>query len=384
VGLVVYRLYFHPLSRYPGPKYLAISALPQLYYQNLLGTFYKDIKKLHDQYGNIVRVAPNELSIDGSIGWTDTYGHKKAGQPEFMKDQLFYRPTDDGNGFDGSGVQDIFTSSKIDHRRLRRILAHAFSDAALSEQEDIVQSYIGLLIQRLKENIEAGRPSDMVSYFNWTTFDIIGDLTFGESFHCLETSSMHPWIRIIFPLIKLGCHLRILTVYPFLKPILRLFVTEEKIKKHKESLAFTANRLQKRIALGKDTPRKDFLSYILRHNDEKGMVHQEIMTTSDSLVTAGSETTATFLSGVTYYLSRHPSAWQTLTAEVRTAFKTETDITMRATAALPYLHACLEEGLRIYPSVGLTPPRISPGAMVNGEYIPEGVSFVFPLLMIFF
>jgi hypothetical protein len=47
---------------------------------------------------------------------------------------------------------------------------------------------------------------------------------------------------------------------------------------------------------------------------------------------------------------------------------------MRSTAGMPYLHACLEEGLRMYPLAAVTPPRISPGATVSGEYIPKGVS----------
>jgi len=117
IGLIIYRLYFHPLSKYPGPAHLIISGLPKFYYENVLGTFYKDIRDLHDRHGNIVRIAPNELSIDGSIGWNDAYGHKKTGELEFKKDTLFYRPAEDGKGVNGSGIQDIFTASREDHRR---------------------------------------------------------------------------------------------------------------------------------------------------------------------------------------------------------------------------------------------------------------------------
>lgn len=91
-GLIIYRLYFHPLSKYPGPKYLAVSGLPHLYLENIRGLFYRDVRELHNKYGNIVRVGPNEICVDGSIGWNDAYGHRKAGQAEFGKDRLFYRP----------------------------------------------------------------------------------------------------------------------------------------------------------------------------------------------------------------------------------------------------------------------------------------------------
>lgn len=375
--MVIYRLYFHPLSKYPGPKYFAVSALPQLYYQNLLGTFFKDIRDLHNQYGNIVRVAPNDLSVDGSIGWNDVFAHKKAGQPDFGKDKLFYKPAELG-GIDGNGFDSILSTSKENHRRMRRILAHAFSDSAPGEQGDIVQSYVELLIQRLSERADSDDSLDMVEYVNWTTFDTIGDLTFGESFHCLETCTTHLWIRIIFPLVKMLSHLQIFIYYPSLKLVLRIFTTEASIQVFKKSLAYTGDRLEKRIALGENTTRKDFLSYILRYNDENGMTPQEIMSTSEILTFAGSETTTSLLSSLVYYLASHPSAWRKLTAEVREAFSVEKEITMRATAGLPYLHACLEEGLRVYPPIGLTPPRISSGGIINGDNVPEGVCVTFP------
>jgi hypothetical protein len=49
--------------------------------------------------------------------------------------------------------------------------------------------YFDLLIKRLYENY--AKPINSVNWYNFTTFDIIGDLTFGEPFGCLENSKMH-------------------------------------------------------------------------------------------------------------------------------------------------------------------------------------------------
>lgn len=49
--------------------------------------------------------------------------------------------------------------------------------------------YFDLLIQRLHENCD--QPVNMVHWFDCTTFDIIGDLTFGESFNCLQDAKLH-------------------------------------------------------------------------------------------------------------------------------------------------------------------------------------------------
>lgn len=71
----------------------------------------------------------------------------------------------------------------------RRNLNPMFSESAMRAQEPILKGYIDLLIQRLHEI--CSEPVDIVAWLNYTTFDIIGDLTFGESFDCLKTSKLH-------------------------------------------------------------------------------------------------------------------------------------------------------------------------------------------------
>lgn len=96
---------------------------------------------------------------------------------------------------------------------------------------------------------------------------------------------------------------------------------------------------------------------------------------SGLFVFAGSETTATLLSGTTYYLLRNPEKMARLVKEVRGTFKSEEDINFRSVSELKYLVACLEEGLRIYPPVptGL-PRRVPPGGdTIAGKFVPEGV-----------
>lgn len=67
-------------------------------------------------------------------------------------------------------------SNQTDHTRIRKLLAHAFSDGALLEQEPLLTFYFNLLVAKLKQQIDGpahGRV-DMMAYYNFTTFDIIG------------------------------------------------------------------------------------------------------------------------------------------------------------------------------------------------------------------
>jgi cytochrome P450 len=68
---------------------------------------------------------------------------------------------------------------------------------------------------------------------------------------------------------------------------------------------------------------------------------------------AGSETTATLLTGLTYHLTNNPDKLQKLVDEIRAEFEDESQITMERLANLKYLNACLEEGLRVSGRCGL-------------------------------
>lgn len=65
-----------------------------------------------------------------------------------------------------------------------------------------------------------------------------------------------------------------------------------------------------------------------------------------------------------------------LVDEIRTAFETVDDISVETLAKLPYLNACIEEGMRMYPPVPTGLPRITPkgGAPICGQWVPEDVT----------
>ena len=94
------------------------------------------------------------------------------------------------------------------------------------------------------------------------------------------------------------------------------------------------------------------------------------------LIIGGSETTATLLSGATYYLLSNPAKLAQLTEEVRSTFNSEEEITINSVSRLNYMLACLNEALRMYPPVPIGLPRIVPtgGARIAGHYIPENTT----------
>ncbi|KAL5353083.1 hypothetical protein ACLOAV_001113 [Pseudogymnoascus australis] len=360
---IIHNIYFHPLASYPGPKSHAATRLTYVFY-HLTGQLPYICHQLHTTYGDVVRIAPDELSFNNPNAWKDIYGHRQ-GHPPMSKDMAFYnRPA--------SGVDSLITANRSDHSRYRRLVSHAFSDNALREQEPLIKGYVDLLIQRLHEHASDG-PLDMVAWYNWTTFDLIGDLAFGESFGCLETCTYHPWISMLFASIKAGAFLSTVRRYG-MTWMMAVLVPKKLLKSRKDNTKLTTEKVMKRLEQG--TSRPDFMSHILRHNDEKGMKVPEIIVNATLLIVAGSETTATLLSGATYYLLKNPRVMEKLQREIRGAFKEEKDIDMAGVNGLEYMLAVLDEAMRMYPPVPTGLPRCVPGDgdVINDRWVPGGTA----------
>ncbi|KAI6600232.1 hypothetical protein MCOR12_004749 [Pyricularia oryzae] len=365
LGVLVHRAYFNGLSKFPGPKLNAITYLPFLWQSKVTGTFTKHTLELHRKYGPIVRISPNTLSMDGSLAWPLIFS-RRPHQSEFTKFPPHYGPED------SSG---IFTASREQHRLQRRIMGHAFSESALREQWPLIKTYVDILMQRFKEHADAGKPIDVCQWFNYLTFDVIGDLAFADPFNSLTNGTYDPWVAMIFKSIKSFAQLHFLLHYRILRPLIWFFMDKENFRLAAEQKVLSVNKAEKRIAMGVNESRKDFMTYILRHNDDgkNGMSHHDLLKNAEAFIVAGSETTATALSGFCFLIGQNRQAYDRLVAEIRGAFASEDEMNMITTNALPYLHACLEETLRLYPPAAEVPPRISPGDYINDDiYIPKG------------
>lgn len=205
--------------------------------------YHEKALELHDEYGPVVRTGPNELSFIQPEAWASIMGHRKTGDAENPKAAHYVTPP-------------LITGlDRTDHARVRRLMSHGFSSAALREQEPMMQNYINMLIQRLHENCQQGKQAiDICAWFNYTTFDIIGDLTFGEPFGCLEQSAMHPWVELVFASAKITAIQRALGRFPLAKPLLPFLVTPKMLKEAAQHEQLTNEKVSKRLELSDARP----------------------------------------------------------------------------------------------------------------------------------
>ena len=185
-----------------------------------------------------------------------------------------------------------------------------------------------------------------------------------------------PRISMIFNNLKLMVYGNAARKIPGLTKALMSVTPKKVIEEGEAHMRLAVEQANKRLAM--KTDRNDIMSYIIKHNGkEGGMSTEEIQANSYVLIIAGSETTATLLSGCMYFLLTHPEVMKKLVEEIRTSFTAESDITFTSVSGLKYLLAVLNESLRRYPPVPGALPRSVPGkvgATIDGHHVPSGTA----------
>ncbi|KAK4494541.1 hypothetical protein PRZ48_013897 [Zasmidium cellare] len=230
--------------------------------------------------GNVVRIAPNDLSFNTPEAARDIYYHVINGRPKLLKSED-YKRTELASM---ATVRDV-----ADHRRQRSSISKAFSTVAAREKQGIIDTYAEKLVHYLQEH---GCGSD---------------------------------------------GLDVIPVYTWLTP-----------------------RLEAEM---------DLFDYLIA---DGVATREELISQSMIFLAAGSGTVQSALTGATFYLLKNPQALEKLQEEVRDALESVDEITDQSTSCMPYLNAVIQEGLRLFPPLPSRLPRVSPGAIIDGHYVPKG------------
>jgi cytochrome P450 len=295
---------------------------------------------------------------------------------------------------------------KQQHAMRRRFLAPAFSERALKEAERLITvsalkltSGLSSLPSGTKKGTWSG-PHNMGCWATYFGFDFIADLGYGRPFGMLE-SPENRWV----PEVLKGASIFIYYVgyLPFIDLVRPLMGTciQDYIggQEAADSLKYTklANaRLAERMALeetyrkeGKDPSqqRKDTFHYLLNSRDPvtgKGFTTEQLQADSALIIAAGSDGVGLTLSATIFYLLAYPAVLEKLTAEIRSAFKSVDEIVNPKLNSLPYLHACIEETLRMNPPKASSLPRqvLKGGVTIEGKEFPQGVTLGVPLYVL--
>ncbi|RAH75491.1 cytochrome P450 [Aspergillus aculeatinus CBS 121060] len=314
----IYLLYFHPLAKYPGPRLAAVSNLWYAY---------------HCKPGDVVRIAPNELMFMKPEAQVDILMSGTKNRPTFIKTDFQHI---------GGKHAGIAADPDVEkHRAVRKMLAPAFNPRALKEQEPALHEHIDRFIQRLRELGTAEQGVDMRDWFDWLACDIAGDMGYGHNFHNVRDGKAHLFLQAFRGIGLWGTLNQVMRRFPLLHPLVFLALPPRMAAILPTLLKTNKQIVRDRVNNRDSLKHPDYFSLLLP--EDKPVPEQDFLVAQANHLIVG-------------------------------GFDPDTNLrfTNEALQGLPWLHAVIEETLRLHTNGAFGLPRISPGDTVDGHYIPAG------------
>ncbi|SMQ55629.1 unnamed protein product [Zymoseptoria tritici ST99CH_1A5] len=359
-SLLIYRCFFHPLNKFPGPFPARLGSL-WLTSQLTDWKGYKLFQKMHKQNGRYVRVGPNTLSI------TDP----DIMQPAYSAGSKVIK----GDWYDASYPRtSMHTSrSKPLHDRRRRVWAPAFSDKAMREYETVVYDFNNKLVEKFDEHV--GEPVNVSTWFNLYSFDIMGRLAFGKDYGMVEGGKRH-WA---LDLLVEGMELTGLRMPVWLIRI--LMAIPGLTKGYWDFIKFCQDEVTWRVHNGK-ADSNDIIGWLLKAYAGEKNPDKDPMLVADTqlIIVAGSDTTSATLTFLFYYLAADPSQQEKLREELKPLINSE-KWSDKDIQNAQHLNGAIDEALRLHPPVpsGLMRQTPAEGVQIGEVFIPGKVDFFTPL-----
>lgn len=381
IFLIIYRLYFHPLAKYPGPILAKFSSLYEYYWDlikdgQMVYHLYHD---LHPRFGKFVRIGPNRLRVQDPDAFYEV--HYVGSQ--FARDPDFYHI------FGGVGNPVFTTLDAREHRVRRSYLNPTFSKKKILLTEPMVREKVELMLRRFEEFERSGKTVNIYIACGALTVDVITDFAFDSCLDILKTEDFthrlctvfeqtaeSVWFLKHYPTISWLVPRIPLPIMTLLMPeasgwaIIQDICTTELKKLFKERDAGELKRERK------PTVMRELLSTLPAEIATPELLRDE----GTSLIGAALHTTRWVLTVGTYHMARDGEIQKALLQELKAVWPDRKAIPAYNTLEqLPYLTGFVKESIRIACGVIGALPRVVPpsGATVGGEHFPPGVILEF-------
>lgn len=395
-GWMAYNIAVSPLSRYPGPLSARLGIPFWRFWHSLQGDYAPALYSLHKQHGDVVRIGPTHLSFADPSAMNSIYSLSDGVSSRFRKSN-FYR------SFQVFKAHPSIFSERDPHQhsKRRRAVASAYSMNSLVKLEEYVEDVSELLLKRLDELVETQsvvegkgegertktKAIQLDPWFHFFAMDVVGELAFGQSFNLLHRGKDDE--RFLTGVLNLSQWGAVAGCVPLLSSwILWLFPRLTGQPGGSVIGDKTTSRIQTRYAEVQDNggmaSRPDMLTKFMEARDpdtkEKYSMKQVLFSAS-SVMSAGSDTTATSLTIFFGYLLENPACYARLRTEIDEAVEAgslSSPVKYAKGSQLEYLQACIKEALRLSPPISMDLPRYVPqgGAVIgkNPHPIPAGTT----------
>ncbi|KAJ6030971.1 cytochrome P450 [Penicillium herquei] len=379
LGVVIYRLFFHPLAKFPGPKITAATGWFETYHDLFRrGMFVWEIEKMHQQYGSIVRINPDEIHIIDSQYYDTIYAGGTNKRHKYANSAILT----------GSPTSTVGTLNHGQHRLRRGAISPFFSRRAILQQEPLILEKIDRLCARLTDSMATNTVIRLDVAFMAMTMDIITKYAYGQSSNYLDDDDFRLlWKEAFAGAMENGILLRNFPyMLPILKaiplPVLRILSPNAASLKDWGNLVagYVAGMLAgKGDEKVKGTVFQTMLDSDLPHEEKSA---QRLLDEGQAVVGAGSETTAGALTVISFHILNDKRILQKLRDELKPLSPGQERVWSKL-EQLPYLTGVVNEGLRLsigsmmrLPRIANEPLRYKQWEIPAGTPISESTYFV--------
>ncbi|KAL4804733.1 cytochrome P450 [Aspergillus unguis] len=357
----VYRSCFHPLRNIPGPRLASVTELWRTF-KYFRGTWHDDIVAAHRQYGSVVRISPNEVSVVHPDLASTVYSHGKGTRKTGWYD-TWKRLAGSSNMASGM----FNTTDPEQHAFLRKRTAAVYTTSYISSLDTKVQPVMDLLLRKF-ENASGG----IIDLSHWSSlfaYDVVSKLCLGETMGAVQNG------RDPGHFIKAIQDAFYWTGNTGFLPGQSTFIMHP--------LTICVGKVVKRIQenqLQSEKGESDMLDHFLSMKDANGepATMEEIMVEIGNLLAAGADTTSVAIKAVLGPLLRDRKRYNRLRKEIDEAMSNSDQgrLPYSTLKDLPFLSACIKEGLRMHPSITYQLPREVPeeGISFDGYFIPPSAT----------
>ncbi|KAI1317132.1 cytochrome P450 [Xylariaceae sp. FL0255] len=367
----IYLLYFHPLSKFPGPKIAAVSNV--WYACHWVSRRWPwAVEAALKQYGDIVRVAPNELAFANPQASIDMYGAHDKSLEIFVKTDINDYARDKDGGI-------IWQQDPVRHREIAKKMAPAFSQKATRAKDPVLCRYADIFVDKMKELGQQQEGVSIPTWVQWLAMDIAAEMAYHHQVNCMRNERDSDYLSAVLSFNRFATMTQVLRRFPLLSPLRYLVLPVSLVGKLMQLRAASLREMRQRLALQGATEHMDYFEQLVPSGSEPPESPEETLhlsKISTQLMFAGYLPPSDWYYGTFFHLLHNPDSLKKVTREVRGAFESYDAITPEAVVPLQYLTACLKEALRCFNTSALINgmPVYSPGAVVDGHHIPRGTT----------
>ena len=153
----------------------------------LSGRYPWAIEDVIRKYGDVVRIAPNELVFFTPQAFHDIYSPAHRGLELFRKTDFQNR------GANLGGI--IWEEDPVRHREVARKLFPAFSPRSIRTFEPLMHKNMNYFVERMKQLGARQEGVNLVDWTHWVAWDTSQDIAWSEETLCMR-AGMSVWSRL--------------------------------------------------------------------------------------------------------------------------------------------------------------------------------------------